>query len=102
MVGRGALGRPWLFCQIKAYLEEGILLPEPRVEERMAVMLRHMEMICGYKNEYVGMREARKHAAWYFTGLRGAAKLRKACFSLESMDDARRLAEEITALNPDA
>jgi hypothetical protein len=49
MVGRGALGRPWLFGQIKAYLEEGILLPDPKVEDRMAVMLRHMEMICGYK-----------------------------------------------------
>ncbi|MBQ5754489.1 MAG: tRNA dihydrouridine synthase DusB [Oscillospiraceae bacterium] len=102
MIGRGALGRPWLFSQIKAYLEEGILLPDPKVEERMAVMLRHMEMICGYKNEYVGMREARKHAAWYFTGLRGAAKLRKACFALESLDDAKRLAEEIIKLNPDA
>lgn len=101
MVGRGALGRPWLFGQIKAYLEDGTLLPEPPVVERMAVMLRHMEMICAYKNEQVAMREARKHAAWYFTGLRGAARLRKAAFSLETLDDARRLAEEIIRLNPE-
>ncbi len=101
MVGRGALGRPWLFGQIKAYLQDGTLLPDPTVGQRMDVMLRHMEMICSYKNEHVGMREARKHAAWYFTGLRGAAKLRKAAFSLENMDDARRLAEEIIRLNPE-
>lgn len=101
MVGRGALGRPWLFGQIKAYLEDGTLLPEPPVAERMDIMLRHMEMICAYKNEHIAMREARKHAAWYFTGLRGAARLRKAAFSLETLDDARRLAEEIIRLNPE-
>jgi len=99
MIGRGAMGRPWLFAQVKAFLERGELLPDPPVAQRMEVMLRHMEAICRYKGEGVAMREARKHAAWYFTGLRGAAGLRRSAFSLETLDDARRLAEEAAEQN---
>ena len=63
LVGRGALGRPWVFSQISAYLKHEIILPEPPVSERMRVMIKHIERICEYKGEKIGIKEARKHAA---------------------------------------
>lgn len=99
MVGRAALGAPWLFAQINAYLKDGSILPDPPMETRMNVMLRQFEKMVAYKGEYTGMREARKHAAWYLKGFRGAAALRKLSGTLCTLDDARRLAEEALRLN---
>ena len=95
MVGRGALGAPWVFNQINEYFRSGVLLPAPPVEERMEIMIRHIQRLCEYKGEYVGMREARKHAAWYVKGMRGAAALRQEIGSLESIDDLRIIAEKV-------
>lgn len=95
MVGRGALGAPWVFNQINEYFTSGVLLPAPPVEERMEIMLRHIQRLCEYKGEYIGMREARKHAAWYVKGMRGAAALRQEIGSLESIDDLRIIAEKV-------
>lgn len=102
MVGRGALGAPWVFNQINEYFRSGVLLPAPPVEERMEIMLRHIQKLCEYKGEYIGMREARKHAAWYVKGMRGAAALRQEIGSLESIDDLRIIAEKVikAAKNP--
>lgn len=101
MIGRGALGRPWLFSHINAYLEYGRILPEPHVTERMRVMIKHIEKICEYKGEYVGLREARKHAAWYTKGLHGAAKYRQELGSLESMEQLQETAYKICVENQD-
>lgn len=95
MVGRGALGRPWIFSQIDAYLARGELLPEPPIEERMRVMLGHIRTLCAYKGDYIGMREARKHAAWYIRGIRGAASYRKRVGALSSIAELEALAEDI-------
>lgn len=76
MVGRGAQGNPWIFKRILHYLETGELLPEPMAEERVEKALRHSQMLIAYKGEYVGIREMRKHMAWYMKGLPGAAELR--------------------------
>ena len=95
MVGRGALGRPWVFYQIKAYLNETRVLNEPPVSERMRVMLNHIKKICEYKGEYIGMREARKHAAWYIKGMRGAAGFRRDIGLLSSMDQLEELAYRV-------
>lgn len=95
MVGRGALGRPWVFSQISAYLKEGVILPEPPVSERMLVMLRHIKLLCEYKGERVGIREARKHAAWYIKGIRGAAAYRQQVGSLESLEQLEEMAFKI-------
>ena len=95
MVGRGALGRPWVFSQINAYLEHGRILPEPPVAERMRVMVNHIKTICEYKGEYVGLREARKHAAWYFKGVRGSADFRRRSGELTTYADLQNLAEEM-------
>lgn len=99
MVGRGALGRPWVFYQINSYLENGTILPDPPVSERMRVMLKHIELICKYKGDYIGMREARKHAAWYTKGLKGAAQKRREIGELSSMEQLFALAAEIIREN---
>lgn len=92
MVGRGALGRPWVFSQVEAFLKHEAILPEPPVSERMLVMLRHIKLLCEYKGERVGMLEARKHAAWYLKGIRGAAAYRRETGSLESYSQLEELA----------
>ncbi len=99
MVGRGALGRPWVFSQITAYLEHEVILPEPPVSERMLVMLKHIKRICEYKGERVGIREARKHAAWYIKGIKGAAAYRQQVGALESIEELERLAFRIVCEN---
>lgn len=95
MIGRGALGRPWVFSQINAYLEYGRVIPEPPVTERMRVMLKHIEALCEYKGSYVGMREARKHAGWYTKGLRGAAKYRQELGKIETIEQLQEIAYKI-------
>ncbi len=76
MIARASYGNPWIFAQIKEYMQLGKLLPEPDLQERIDVMLRHVKMICDFKGERVGMREARKNIGWYLKGLRGAAQYR--------------------------
>lgn len=99
MVGRGALGRPWIFQQINAYLADGRILPEPPVSERMRVMCKHIQMICDYKGERIGIREARKHAAWYTKGIRGAAEYRRQLGQLESIAQLEEIAYKICTEN---
>ena len=93
MVGRGDLGAPWLFGQIAQYLQTGSYDPAPPLEERMAVMLRQIALLCDYNGPVVGMREARKHCGWYMTGIRGAARLRREAGQLACYEDAQRLAQ---------
>ena len=76
MVGRGAQGNPRIFKRILHYLQTGELLPEPTAEERVEKALRHAQMLIDYKGEYIGVREMRKHMAWYMKGMPGAAELR--------------------------
>lgn len=99
MIGRGALGNPWIFQQIDAYFARGEILPAPSLEERMAVMVRQMELACRYKAEGQAMREARKHAAWYIKGIRGAAGFRKESGTLSTLEDAKRLACQVLEAN---
>lgn len=95
MIGRGALGRPWVFESVNAYLENGTEIPEPPIEERMRVMTEHIKLICEYKGERVGMREARKHAAWYIKGIRGAAAFRQEVGTLSDMKQLEELAVRV-------
>ena len=99
MIGRGALGCPWVFSQINAYLEYGRVLPTPPVSERMRVMIKHIETLCQYKGDYVGMREARKHAGWYTKGLHGAAKYRQELGTIESIEQLQEIAYKICIEN---
>ena len=92
MVGRGALGNPWLFAQIDAYMLAGKRLPAPDWEEKMAMLCRHIRLACDYKGEYAALREARSHAAWYLKGLRGGAALRRQAGTLTVYEDLEKLA----------
>lgn len=74
-IGRGALGNPWIFNQIRAAMKTK-LYTLPTDDERIAVLLRHARMLCAWKGETVAIREMRKHGAWYTKGMLGAAKLR--------------------------
>ena len=95
MVGRGALGRPWVFKQINEYLKNGIILPEPPVEERMDIMLRHISALIEDKGEYIGTREARKHSAWYMKGIRGAAAFRRELGTIESYEQLVEISKKV-------
>ena len=95
MVGRAAMGNPWLFRRIERYMQTGELLPEPAPEERMTVLKRHVELLCKYKGEYVGMREARKHSSWYIKGMRGAAEFRRECGEITAPEDLERLIDRV-------
>lgn len=95
MVGRAAMGNPWLFRRIEHYMQTGELLPEPSPEERMTVLKRHVELLCKYKGEYIGMREARKHSSWYIKGMRGAAEFRRECGEITAPEDLERLIDKV-------
>lgn len=99
MVGRGALGSPWLFQQLNAYLEHGQIIPSPPVAKRMLVMITHIKKLCEYKGEHIGMREARKHAAWYTKGLKNSASFRREIGRLSSIEQLEELAYKIIREN---
>lgn len=95
MIGRGALGNPWIFAKINAYLSECRVLPEPSTIEKMNVMLKHIQKIIDYKGEYTAMREARHHAAYYTKGMRGGAKLRAEISRYEHFEQLQKLSYRI-------
>ncbi|MBQ6336963.1 MAG: tRNA dihydrouridine synthase DusB [Ruminococcus sp.] len=99
MVGRGALGNPWVFREINEYFSTGNIIPQPTLDERCEVLLKHISSLVEYKGERVGMREARKHTAYYLKGFKNAAKLRNLAFSMETEDDLRSLVNEIKGSN---
>lgn len=76
MIARGARGNPWIFSQIKEYFNTGCIPEKPTAKDAVAMMLRHARMAIEYKGEFIGIREMRKHVAWYTTGYPLAAKLR--------------------------
>lgn len=99
MVGRGALGAPWLFRQIEEFLSTGRVTTNPDIEERMRIMVEHVRLICSIRGLYCGIREARKHAAWYMKGLGGAAALREKAGKMTQIEDIEGLAEQAVLLN---
>ncbi len=99
MVGRGALGAPWIFSRIEAYLTHGTLLPDPPVSMRMETLLRQITEAARLKGERVALREARKHAAWYMRGLRGAAGFRSEAGKIETLEDLVALCFQVVEAN---
>lgn len=77
MIGRRAKGNPWIFKEMVHYFETGEVLERPSLKEVVDMMLRHGQMMIEFKGEYIGVREMRKHVAWYTFGFPGAAKLRE-------------------------
>lgn len=95
MVGRGAMGNPWIFRDINAYMSQEKLLASPTLYERIDIMRKHIEKLCEYKGENVGMREARKHIAWYIKGLHGAAALRNEAGTLRTLEEFYKLLRRV-------
>ena len=91
MIGRGARGNPWIFKRTAHYLETGELLAEPTGAEIGEMILRHARMQVKMKGEYVGMKEMRKHVAWYTAGLPHSASMRRASNELETLEQLENL-----------
>lgn len=91
MIGRGALGNPWMLYRTVKYLETGELLSEPSTKEKIDVCLMHMDRLIRLKGEHIAVLEMRKHAAWYVKGLRGGNDVRKQINHCETADELRRV-----------
>lgn len=78
MIGRGALGNPWIFREIKHFLKNGEKLPPPSLEERLETMVSHFEMALDFHGERVGILEMRKHLGWYLKGLPHSSTVKRA------------------------
>jgi len=84
-IARPSLGNPWIFSRTLHYLHTGEVPPEPTAEERVATALRHLHLLVEIKGEYIGVREMRKHAAWYTKGIPGAAAARSRVNAAETV-----------------
>lgn len=94
MIGRGARGNPWIFSRINEYRRTGKLLPKPETDEIKAMIKRHAKLQLTYKNEYLAVREMRKHVAWYTAGLPNSCALRSAVNMTEDMETLFALLDE--------
>jgi nifR3 family TIM-barrel protein len=95
MVGRGALGKPWIFKEINEYMERGKIIPTPPAEYRLNVMVKQIERMCSLKGEYLGMRQSRKHIVWYLKGFHGAAALRNEAGHVSTMEELKVLVDKV-------
>lgn len=95
MVGRAARGNPWLFRQIIAYLRDETVLPSPDIAEVKEMLLRHAGLQLETKGEYTGIREMRKHFAWYTTGYPNSSRLRQNVNMVEDFETLRRLIDSL-------
>lgn len=91
MIARGAQGNPWIFSDLLEYEETGAFPPRPDVDEIRSTMLRHARLQIEYKGSYIGIREMRKHVAWYTKGVHGAARLREQINKVESYEELENL-----------
>ena len=96
MIARGAQGNPWLFGRIKHYLDTGELLPEPNAEEICRMVLRHARMQVEQEGGLLGMKEMRKHIAWYTAGLPHSASVRRECNYVETIAGLEALLPQLT------
>jgi len=94
MIGRGALGNPWMLYRTVHYLTHGELLPEPSPREKMDIAILHMDRLIALKGESVAVKEMRKHLAWYLKGLPGAARVKEKVMELTDRDEMVRVLKE--------
>ncbi|RAU95930.1 tRNA dihydrouridine synthase DusB [Paenibacillus sp. YN15] len=97
MIGRGALGNPWMLYRTVAYLTEGVLPPEPLPEEKIRIAVLHMDRLVALKGEHVAVKEMRKHLAWYLKGLPGAARVKDVIMELTERDPMVAALEEFVS-----
>lgn len=98
MIGRAATGNPWIFRQVKTYLETGEIIEKPPLPEVAKMLLRHAKMQAEWKGEFTAVREMRKHAAWYTSGYPNSAAFRKKVNLVESLGELEELVRESMGL----
>ena len=94
MIGRGAQGNPWIFAELLEYEKTGVLPKRPDAKIIRETMLRHANLLMEYKGDYIGIREMRKHVAWYTKGMKGSSKLRDEINRVESYAELEELLHE--------
>ncbi len=95
MVARAALGNPWIFKILNEYFDKGIIIEPPRAEEKLEIMRKHIELVCSYKGERMGMLQSRKQIAWYLKGFRGAAGFRNEAGRVTTLEDMYSLIDRV-------
>ncbi len=98
MIGRAAQGNPWIFRQVKDYLETGVVTPGPSIDEVADMLIRHCQMLVETKGEFTAVREMRKHFAWYTTGIKHAAALRHEVNQVTKQEQFNEFVEKIRTL----
>ncbi|MBA9087534.1 nifR3 family TIM-barrel protein [Fontibacillus solani] len=93
MIGRGALGNPWMLYRTVEYLRTGELLPEPEAAEKIRIAILHMDRLAALKGEHVAVREMRKHLAWYLKGLKGSSRIKDLIMEETKRDEMVRILE---------
>ena len=100
MIARGAQGNPWIFKQILHYFETGETLAKPSLDEVADMIIRQAKMMLDFKGEYIGIREIRKHAAWYTAGYPNSSRLRDSINGVESFEKLEELMERWRTIQP--
>lgn len=95
MIGRGSQGNPWIFSRISHYMRTGEILPKPDKEQVKKMILRHAALQLQYKGEYIGIREMRKHFAWYTAGYPNSAALRNRINYIETFEELEKMVQEM-------
>lgn len=98
MIGRGAQGNPWIFRQVKDYLEIGNITAPPSIDEIVDMIIRHCQMLCDVKGEFTAVREMRKHFAWYTAGIKHAAALRNEVNHITKQDEFNEFVQQMRGL----
>lgn len=96
MIGRAVRGNPWIFREMNYYFETGELLPRPSVEELKEMILRHARHQIEKKGEYTGIREMRKHVAWYTAGMRHSAGIRRESNLISGYEELKALLDRLS------
>jgi tRNA-dihydrouridine synthase B len=94
MIGRAIQGNPWIFREANQFLETGVAAPRPTLDEREAVILRHLHDITTLLGEHIGVREMRTHLCWYTKGLKGGAECRTRINHLTTIEDVKHAIED--------
>ncbi|AJS60763.1 tRNA dihydrouridine synthase DusB [Paenibacillus sp. IHBB 10380] len=97
MIGRGALGNPWMLYRTIQYLQSGELVADPSAEEKIRIAILHMDRLIAMRGESIAVREMRKHLAWYLKGLRGSARIKDEIMEETKRDEMVRILEDFVS-----
>ncbi|OAB42703.1 tRNA dihydrouridine synthase DusB [Paenibacillus glacialis] len=97
MIGRGALGNPWMLYRTIQYLQTGELVADPSAEEKIKIAILHMDRLIAMRGEHIAVREMRKHIAWYLKGLKGSARVKDIIMEETRRDEMVKILEDFVA-----